>query len=180
MKTSLLSLAAIALVGGLATTYSPAAPLTNPALAPVVAAFHCQVPCGIYGDMMRIDMLMEDSATIAKAMAQLDDATDLSQNQMVRWIMTKEEHAANIQAIVASYWMAQRIKAPKNASNEAAMAKYHNQLGLLHGITVAAMKCKQTTDTNNVEVMRTLARLFSAAYFSEEDQKHLNEHSSGK
>ncbi len=30
--------------------------------------FHCQVPCGIYGDKMRVDMMMEDLATIEKAM----------------------------------------------------------------------------------------------------------------
>jgi|FLOH01.1.fsa_nt_gi nickel superoxide dismutase len=179
MKTSLFSLVAIALVGTLATTYSPAAPLTNAPFAPSLAPFHCQVPCGIYGDKMRMDMLMEDSATIEKAMTTLE-TEGVSQNQMVRWIMNKEEHAAKIQETVASYWLAQRIKTPADATNEAAMAKYHRQLELLHGITVAAMKCKQTTDVANVEGLRNKAMEFSGTYFSEEDQKHLRDHTFAK
>jgi nickel superoxide dismutase len=146
----------------------------------VEGPFHCQVPCGIYGDKMRMDMLMEDAATIEKAMGQLDGLKDLQMNQTVRWIMNKEEHAAKIQETVASYWLAQRIKAPKDASNTEAMAKYHGQLELLHGITVAAMKCKQTTDTANVAKMRDLAQKLSGTYFSPEDQKHLREHTFGE
>lgn len=70
---------------------------------PESAPFHCQVPCGIYGDQMRIDMHMEDVATIRKGMAQMavleSDAMggNLNTNQIVRWVVTKEEHAAAIQ-----------------------------------------------------------------------------------
>ena len=51
------------------------------------------------------------------------------------------------------------------------------QLELLHRITVAAMKCKQTTDTAHVATLRTLAHEFSETYFSKEDMEHLKEHS---
>ena len=30
------------------------------------ALAHCQIPCGIYGDKLRIDLMMEDAATIEK------------------------------------------------------------------------------------------------------------------
>ena len=53
-----------------------------------------------------------------------------------------QEHAQAIQDQVAAYWLAQRIKAPQD---EGGKDRYHRQLELMHGITVAAMKCKQTT-----------------------------------
>ena len=138
---------------------------------------HCQVPCGIYGDSMRIDMLMEDAATIEKGMKTIGEleAAGSPMNQLVRWIMTKDEHAQSIQGTVASYWMAQRIKAPAEP-NEASLAKYHKQLSLMHGITVAAMKCKQTTDAAHVKTMRELALEFSGTYFSEDDLRHIQQH----
>ena len=152
-----------------AVTVEPAAPVEP-------QPFHCQVPCGIYGDLMRIDMLMEDAATIEKGMnsiVELERADQMNSNQMVRWVMNKDTHAAAIQETVASYWLAQRIKAPKD---DAGKAKYHQQLALLHGITVAAMKCKQTTDKAHVETLRSLAREFSGTYFSKEDLEHIHEH----
>ncbi|MEM7306739.1 MAG: superoxide dismutase [Ni] [Planctomycetota bacterium] len=155
-----------------------AAPRSAPAPAAPAAPVHCQVPCGIYGDRMRIDMLMEDAATIEKGMAmitQLEQEGAGSANQMVRWVMNKDEHAQAIQETVASYWLAQRIKAPKEATEEA-MAKYHKQLTLMHGITVAAMKCKQTVAKEHVEQMRKLAIEFSATYFTAEDLQHIRSH----
>ncbi|HIK61244.1 MAG TPA: hypothetical protein EYF98_11225, partial [Planctomycetes bacterium] len=148
---------------------------------------HCQVPCGIYGDKMRIDMLMEDCATIEKAMTTLqamDAEKSPSKNQMVRWVMTKEQHAQNIQDTVAAYWLAQRVKAPKGSNNpevdklggSLTNFPYHLQLKYMHRITVAAMKCKQTTDKSHVEALRKTALEFSATYFSAEDLKHLSEH----
>ena len=144
---------------------------------------HCQVPCGIYGDKMRIDMLMEDCATIEKAMTTLqamDAEESPSKNQMVRWVMTKEQHAQSIQDTVAAYWLAQRIKAPKDFIRKSGLDdginKYYAQLKSMHQITVAAMKCKQTTDKSHVDALRKAANEFSAGYFTAEDLKHLNEH----
>jgi len=128
---------------------------------------------------MRIDMLKEDASTIEKGMNQimeLEKAGPGNSNQMVRWIMTKDQHAAAIQETVASYWIAQRIKAPAAGADEAATTKYHTQLALLHGITVAAMKCKQTTDTAHVVKLRNLAMEFSGTYFSKEDLQHVHAH----
>jgi nickel superoxide dismutase len=153
--------------------------LFNPASVPAAATTpipHCQVPCGIYGDSMRIAMMMEDATTIEKGMKtilEMEKSGEFPHNQMVRWIMTKDDHAAKIQEQVASYWLAQRIKVP---TDDAAKAKYHQQLSLLHGITVAAMKCKQTTDTAHVEALRKHAMDFSETYFSAEDLEHLRDH----
>jgi hypothetical protein len=162
----------------LATTAALAAgPAPTPQLASTTGTtpvLHCQVPCGVYGDRMRIDMLMEDAATIEKGMNELAKE-ETSSNQMVRWVLTKDQHAASIQETVASYWLAQRIKAPAE-EGEAAREAYHRQLELLHGITVAAMKCKQTTDVANVARVRALALEFSATYFSEEDLEHIQSH----
>ena len=159
-------------------------PLTSVATpAPLPPApLHCQVPCGIYGDRMRIDMLMEDAATIEKGMksiAELSADPAANANQLVRWVVTKEQHAQSIQDTVAAYWLAQRVKAPAQA-DEAAQATYHRQLALLHGITVAAMKCKQTADPANVATLRDLALQFSATYFSKEDLEHIRAHHAGE
>ena len=128
---------------------------------------------------MRVDMHMEDAATIVKAMGQIGQLTQGhdhgNMNQIVRWTVTKEEHAQAIQDRVASYWLAQRIKAPTDDS-EAAQAKYHEQLALMHAMTVAAMKCKQTTDATHVQRLRELMIEFSGTYFSEEDLKHIMGH----
>jgi len=176
---SSLALVPVALALALGLHAAPATPAV-PAPAAAPAPFHCQVPCGIYGDQMRIDMLMEDCATIEKGMAQIhemESATPHNPNQLVRWIMTKDEHASMIQEQVASYWLAQRIKAPADASGR---EKYLQQLELMHGITVAAMKCKQTVDPANVEAIRKLALQFSATYFSAEDLEHIRQHHAGE
>ena len=157
----------------LTLTLAPAAAAAAAMNAP--APVHCQVPCGIFGDSMRIDMLMEHAATIEKSMAQITELQgDPSQNanQLVRWVTTKEEHAAEVQEMVASYWLAQRIKAPTEES-DAALNKYHQQLSLLHGMTIAAMKSKQTTDPAHVAKLRSLTHEFAGTYFAEEDLKHM-------
>lgn len=158
----------------------PASP--PPPASSTVAPFHCQVPCGIYGDRMRVDMHLEDVATIEKAMdsiVQMESQAlggSLNTNQMVRWVMNKESHAQAIQDRIAEYWLAQRIKAPADSRDEEAVATYHAQLELMHRMTVAAMKCKQSTDLAHVAQLRGLMEGFAASYFTEEDEAHLREH----
>ena len=78
---------------------------------------HCQVPCGIYDDAARIAQIREDITTIEKAthkIAALAGQSDAeSQNQLVRWINTKEEHASHIIEIVSEYFLTQKIKPGK-------------------------------------------------------------------
>ena len=55
---------------------------------------HCQVPCGIYGDKTRFDMLREHITTVEKSMNQIKklsaDAAN-NMNQLVRWVNNKEK-----------------------------------------------------------------------------------------
>lgn len=171
MSTRTVVCALLAASLALAFKVAPASAAPAPA-APAAAPFHCQVPCGIYGDSRRIETLREDAATIRKAMDQLENG-DLNMNQTVRWVMTKDEHAQSIQDQIGQYWLAQRIKLP---ADEAARAKYHQQLGLLHQVIVAAMKCKQTTDPAHVAALLEAVETFSGTYFSAEDLQHLREH----
>ncbi len=139
---------------------------------------HCEVPCGIYNDQLRIELLMEHFTTIEKAMKQIDalsKKSPVNYNQIVRWINTKEEHAIKIQKIVSKYFMAQRIKI-KQADDKVAYNKYIRQISLAHKLLVTAMKAKQTTDLKYVEILRKTLREFTESYFSEEDLKHLKEH----
>jgi len=121
---------------------------------------HCEVPCGIYGDQMRFEMMIEDTTTIHKAMDQvnkLSSASDaLSHNQLARWVANKEKHAEKIQHTIAQYFMAQRIKAKD--------PKYVDKLTKSHAIIVAAMKCKQTVDTKNAETLKAAILEFHKAY----------------
>ena len=126
------------------------------------ASAHCEIPCGIYDDHMRIHLIEEDATTIEKAMKQivkLGGETPINYNQLVRWITNKETHANRIQETVYQYFMAQRIKAGDD--------NYQEKLVLLHQMLVTAMKCKQTTDPSNVENLRKALRAFEKLYFGE-------------
>ena len=58
---------------------------------------HCQIPCGIYNDALRIITMKENFQTIKKSMDQIEKLSSLSdplsKNQTTRWINTKESHA---------------------------------------------------------------------------------------
>ncbi len=143
---------------------------------------HCEVPCGIYNDQLRVQLLQEHFTTIEKAMKQIDalsKAQPLNYNQLVRWINTKEEHANKIQKIVFQYFMTQRIKV-KQPEAPTAYNKYVRQLTLAHKMLVAAMKTKQTTEVKHIETLRKTLHEFTEAYFSKANFKHLHEHSEHK
>ena len=135
-----------------------------------IALAHCQVPCGIYGDALRIVQIKEDFKTIRKAMDKIsqlaENADPLSKNQLNRWIITKEEHATNIQKIVSEYFLTQRIKMEKSQ-------KYIDQTTTLHQVLVAAMKCKQTVDESNVNKGIKLVDTFVPYYFNDHGLEHI-------
>jgi nickel superoxide dismutase len=138
--------------------------------AAVPAAAHCQIPCGIFDDELRVQLIEEHITTIEKSMRQINELSKQSPvdfNQLVRWIDNKEQHAQEIQDIVAEYFLSQRIKTPAATEGEAWDA-YLAQLATLHQITVAAMKAKQTTDAAPIESLRTLVATFRTAYFGDE------------
>ena len=138
---------------------------------------HCQVPCGIYDDAVRIVQIEEDIATIRKAMGMIKGLSGKSDaqsmNQMIRWVNTKDEHASKIQESVLSYFLAQRIKPKKKG--ETGRQKYVNQTLLLQQLIVAAMKCKQNVDQGKCDAASDLVTEFSISYFDEHGMEHLKE-----
>ncbi len=135
---------------------------------------HCEIPCGIYGDSVRVQLIDEHIATIEKSMNQINElsnAGDKNYNQLVRWVVNKEEHAKKIQDIVSQYFLHQRIK-PVDPSNVEAYAKYTNQLALLHQLQVLAMKAKQSTDLQIIGKLQKTLHKFEHSYFHKHDHKH--------
>ncbi|WP_299578440.1 superoxide dismutase [Ni] [uncultured Sunxiuqinia sp.] len=128
---------------------------------------HCEIPCGIYGDSVRVTLIAEHIETLEKSMNQINElskAGDKNYNQLVRWVVNKEEHAQKIQDIVSQYFLHQRIK-PVSPTEVEAYAKYTNQLALLHQLLVYSMKAKQSTDLEVIENLRTTLEKFSHSYF---------------
>jgi len=148
-------------------------PIPQPAPEP---SPHCQVPCGIYTDQLRFESMLEDTKTIAKAIDQINElATAFGQgqmdgngiNQVSRWVSTKEDHATQIQDVMAAYFFAQRIKSDH--------ADYTGQLASAHRVIVAAMKCKQAADPATAEALKSSILEFYKAYEGKEpdfDSEH--------
>ncbi len=142
-------------------------------LASPVLLAHCEVPCGIYGDQRRFEEMLEDQATIFKAMDQIvelaakDDA--LSHNQLARWVSTKDAHATNTQHVIAQYFMTQRIKPGTDAAGRAA---YVQKLTAAHAVMRAAMKCKQTVDPEDAKALQASILDFYRAYEGKEPHFH--------
>ncbi len=118
---------------------------------PAQSAFaHCQIPCGIYDDHARVQAMLEDVATVEKAVkliAELSAKTDpQSQNQLVRWVTNKEQHAQNIIATISDYFLTQRVKAKQK--------DYKERLVKHHAVIVSAMKVKQNADKSYVDTLK--------------------------
>jgi len=146
--------------------------------AAAIARAHCQIPCGIYDDPMRFTQLREHLTTIEKSMKQIEELSQADNpdwNQIVRWVMNKEDHANQFSEIVTYYFLAQRIK-PTDSSDRSARIKYLRELELLHHMIVHAMKAKQTTDLEHVETLRSLVDKFEASYLGDKAEKHAHEH----
>jgi nickel superoxide dismutase len=129
---------------------------------------HCQIPCGIYNDEMRFMMMKEHLLTIEKSMKQINELyerLDNNANQIVRWVMNKEQHADEFAHIVIFYFLSQRIKLVEEKDSES-FKDYLLKVSLLHKMLVYAMKAKQTTDISNVEILRSLVQDFHEVYFS--------------
>ncbi len=124
------------------------------------ALAHCEVPCGIYDDNMRVKMIAEHITTIEKAMKKITEfggKKPANHNQIARWVVNKEHHANELQHIVTQYFMTQRIKLDAK--------QYEQKLTLLHKMLVYAMKSKQTTDLSYIATLRSLLKEFEGLYF---------------
>ena len=123
---------------------------------------HCQIPCGIYDDHARVKAMLEDAATVAKAVKLINELagkTDAqSQNQLVRWVVNKEKHAQNIIATISDYFLTQRVKAKQD--------DYVERLKKHHAVIVAAMQAKQNADQDHADAL-TAAIEALAPYYPE-------------
>ena len=107
-----------------------------------------------------MQLIAEHIGTIEKSMQQileLQKAAAVNYNQLMRWVMNKENHATEIQTIVTQYFMTQRIKPDSE--------QYARKIAALHQMLIAAMKCKQTTNTKHVAELRDLLKTFDMLYF---------------
>jgi len=141
---------------------------------PTIVSAHCEIPCGIYADKMRIDMIKEHITTIEKSMKQiteLEQDNPINYNQLVRWIDNKDDHANKIQEIVTQYFMTQRIKLVDESDKES-MEKYEKEIFLLHKMLIFAMKTKQTTELKYCDKLQELVDDFYSIYFTKEQKSH--------
>mmetsp|Transcript_2217 Transcript_2217/g.2580 ORF Transcript_2217/g.2580 Transcript_2217/m.2580 type:complete len:155 (+) Transcript_2217:121-585(+) len=117
-----------------------------------VGRFHCQVPCGIFTDDLRVAGIKEDAQTIRKAVVQISElhkANSLQDmHQLARWINTKEEHASKVMNTIGDYFLAQKVK--KELLTE---AEYKEVLVVHHAVMVAAMKTKQSAELAPVDAL---------------------------
>ncbi len=145
---------------------------------------HCEIPCGIYNDEMRFELMMEHIKTIEKSVKQIihlseenwklvkssDSPDPVNNNQLVRWITNKEKHAEEIQHIVSQYFLTQRIKLNDKKEPEAQKI-YMDQLSLCHKILIYAMKTKQSLDLSNVKELKKNVIEFKKLYLGSKKEK---------
>ena len=170
MTFSAICLAAICLSVSFAGISHASEPGSSPAGPAFVAPRpHCEVPCGIYADQLRFQQMLEDTATIAKAIGAINEfagglenspPSGKTINQANRWVTTKENHATNTQHIISQYFLTQRIKADHK--------DYVGQLATSHRVLVAAMKCKQDSDPATAEALKTAIYDLYRAYEGKE------------
>jgi nickel superoxide dismutase len=126
---------------------------------------HCQVPCGIYDDNLRMEMMAEHIVTIEKSVNEilrLGGEKDKNYNQIVRWVFTKEDHAKEFIRIASEYFLQQRIEpVPEGGAN---YDRYVEHLKLLHGMMFYSMKCKQGVEVGEVAKLRQYFLRFRKAY----------------
>jgi nickel superoxide dismutase len=119
-------------------------------VAPQVAQAHCQIPCGIYDDHARVHMMLEDAATIEKSATMIGELAGKldaqSQNQLVRWVNNKEQHAQKVIETISDYFLTQRVKPSQE--------DYADRLMKHHAVILAAMKCKQNADVSYATALK--------------------------
>lgn len=128
--------------------------------SPMTLNAHCQVPCGIYNDNARLQSMLEDAATIEKAARLINELAGKqdaqSQNQLIRWVNTKELHAQNIIETISNYYLTQRVKPSQK--------DYTTRLENHHAVIVAAMKAKQNVDVKTGKSLTKSIKTLSGYY----------------
>lgn len=121
---------------------------------------HCQIPCGIYDDHARVAAMLEDAITVEKSIqliSELSGKSDAqSQNQLVRWVVNKENHAQKIITSISDYFLTQRVKTNQD--------DYVERLKKHHAVIVAAMKAKQNSDMASAAALKESIEALTAYY----------------
>ncbi len=119
-------------------------------LTPEKSSAHCQIPCGIYSDNVRVVMMLEDVETLEKSVAMLNELAPKddvqSKSQFARWVTNKEEHAQKIIETISNYYLTQRVKPSQE--------DYVERLKAHHAVIINAMKVKQNTDAKFVATLK--------------------------
>ena len=117
----------------------------------------------VYGSQFKKDfkkarkLPIEDLSNIFKIISTLQSQTDAqSQNQMVRWVTNKEEHAQKIISTISDYFLTQRVKASQ--------ADYTARLVKHHTVIVAAMKAKQNAEAKYAKDLKAAIQALTAYY----------------
>ena len=139
---------------------------------------HCQIPCGIYDDVLRIVSIQEDIKTIQKSINKIQELGDYeksiqNQNQLVRWVNNKESHAQLIQDVISEYFLAQRIK--PTSSNDKNYDKYVMLTTSCQKIIFYAMKCKQNVDVQYVDNLSAELESFVDVFLDKHGKEHLRD-----
>ena len=127
---------------------------------PQPSSAHCQIPCGIYDDHARVQSMLEDAATVAKSarlIGELAGKSDAqSQNQLIRWVMNKEQHAQKVITTISDYFLTQRVK-PEQSDYTERLAKHH-------AVILAAMQAKQHADVSYAVELRKAIEALAPYY----------------
>jgi nickel superoxide dismutase len=135
---------------------------------------HCQIPCGIYDDEVRLDMMEEHVDTIEKSIDEinaLSEDPEENANQIARWVANKDAHADMLAEIVTEYFLQQRIKPMDDDDDDEAYDEYIEQVVACHQILVAAMKTKQSADPDAAEYLEDLVEDFRDLYLGEDEDE---------
>lgn len=127
---------------------------------------HCQIPCGIYDDNARVQSMLEDAETVEKSIKMINALSEKSdahsRNQLVRWVMNKENHAQKIITTISDYFLTQRVKSSQE--------DYTKRLVDHHAVIVSAMKAKQNAEMSYVKTLVTDIKALLRYYNSDHDQ----------
>lgn len=145
-----------------------AAVMAGGVTAPAVRA-HCQIPCGIYDDHLKLEKMLQDADTVIKAVNRIQALAGKqdpqSLNQLTRWVRNKEDHAESVITAISEYYLTQRVKSSQE--------NYMERLVKHHAVIVAAMKAKQNADLEHAEALKSaIAEL--RAYYPEHTHENEN------
>lgn len=102
---------------------------------------HCQMPCGIYHDDIVYDQIDQYIETMVKAVSKIKDSkftTPFEHNELIRWVMTKDNMSNQTAELIMTYFLQQKIKPGEKDTPK--------QLESAHKLLFRIVIIKQTVD----------------------------------